>query len=153
MADEIQVGRAVVWGIQNDGTRISITMAANLAGSISDLNIIESAKCTDNFQIDDLKDESNFDVTSIATNQHFEQDLSLIPASTTKQGAVDGCIILDPLTPITISHVKVQMFNGTWQYRGGQVIDLNHQAAKFNVGKIRKYRDTDQNTSLTTVAT
>jgi hypothetical protein len=59
-------------------------------------------------------------------------------------------VFLDPLATVTTTHFKLAELNGTWQYVGGQQIQLSFNGpAKITI-PVRKYEDSAQNTSMTT---
>lgn len=142
--DQIQTGAAVVFGINNDGTAISIS------GYVTFL--LETAKASHKFELDTVKDEANFDASLIASNGHRELDVTWTPSGATKQAAADTAVFVEPLSKVTLSHLKVGSFNGDYIYVGDAMIELNHKQGKMSL-KLRKYDDAAQNTSLTTPVT
>jgi hypothetical protein len=142
MAAEIQKGKAVIWGIANDGTVISMTGYATFT--------LESAKGSHKFKMDEVKDEAGFDKALIATNGHVELDIIFCPTADTKTLVKDLAVFLAPLAKVTLAHFKIATYNGDWVYVGDESIDLSAgKEAKMSL-KIRKYDDTAQNDSLTT---
>lgn len=141
MPAEVQTGKGILYGITNSGSAITMTGFATF--------ILDSAKGQHKFDIDDIKDESNFDVASIATNGHIEIDIQWTPSGATRAAAAATAAFLTPLSKVTLANFKVSDFNGDYQYRGDESIDLSHKEAKISL-KLRKYDDNDQNTSLTT---
>ncbi len=141
MPAEIQSGTAVLYGITNDGTAISIEGYATF--------IIDTAKGNHKFELDSVKDENNFDVSLIATNPYTELDINWTPSGTTRAAAAATAVFLEPLSKVALDHFKVTTLNGDYVYIGDCSIDLSHKQAKMSL-KIRKYDDTAQNASLTT---
>ena len=141
MPAEIQVGTAVLHGITNSGSAITITGFATF--------LFDSAKAQHNFDIQDIKDATGFDACAVATNEHVEIDLNFTPSGATRAAAAAICAFPTPLSKVVLANFKVTAFNGDWQYRGGTAIDLtNTGPAKISSVKIRKYSDTTQNASL-----
>ena len=142
MPSEQQTGRGILFGITNDGAPITLSGFASF--------IIDTAKGVHKFKITDVQDELEFDAAAIATNPHIEVDLTWVPSGATRSAAADTAVFLEPLSKVTLTHFRVAAFNGDWQYRGDQSIDLSHTHGKMSL-KIRKYVDDAQNASLTTV--
>jgi hypothetical protein len=143
MASEIQAGTAVVHGITNSGSAITITGFATF--------LFDSAKGQHMFDIADVKDAVNFDAAAIATNEHIELDINFTPSGATRAAAAAVYAFPTPLSKVTLATFKITAFNGDWQYRGGTSIDLtNTGPGKISSLKIRKYADSTQNASLTT---
>jgi len=142
MATEVQNGLAVVHGIRNDGSPITISAYASF--------ILETVKAAHKFKLEAVEDEVGFDRSLIATNAHVELDITLTPAGATRALA-DASIadFLEPLSLIQTSHFSLDFLNDSWIYVGDQAIDLSHKQAKVTL-KVRKYQDKDQNTSLST---
>ena len=144
MADATQTGTAVVYGLANDGTPISIEGYATF--------ISETAKQGHKFDLDAVKDETNFDASLIATNGHRELDITWTPSGASKTAANATAVFLEPLDKVTLANFAVDSFNGDWIYIGDGMIELNHKQGKMSM-KLRKYDDDDQNASLTTTVT
>lgn len=142
MAQEIQTGKAVIYGITNSGTAITLSGFASF--------ILDTTKAQHKFKLTDIQDESDFDTAAIAVNSHIEVDITWTPSGATRAAAIATAVFLPPLTKVTLADFAVDVFNGDYQYRGDGAIDLSHAAAKMTL-KIRKYDDTEQNASLTTV--
>ncbi len=141
---EIQTGTGVLYGIQNDGSPISIEGYATF--------ILETAKGNHKFEMDAVKDENNFDRALIATNPHIELDISWTPSGATRAAAAATAVFLEPLAKVTLDNFKIAAFNGDFVYVGDASIDLSHKQGKMML-KVRKYDDADQNASLTTTVT
>jgi hypothetical protein len=144
MAAEIQYGKAVVHGITNGGTAISIAGYATF--------ILDSLKGGHKFDLDEVKDELKFDASLIAVNGHLEVTINWKPAGATRAAAAATAVILAPLANVALANFKVAAFNGTWIYVGDNEISLSQSPAGMSI-KIRKYDDATQNTSLTTIVT
>jgi len=146
MPNEIQTGRAVLYGIQSsNGLGISGTTEATGYASF----IWDSAKAQHKFKIHDVQDENEFDAAAIAVNAHKELDIKFTPAGATRAELQGKVVFLEPLSKVTLSGFKIDAFNGDYQYRGDQSIDLSKAVGSMML-KIRKYDDDDQNASLTT---
>lgn len=141
MANEVQSGSGILFGISNTGSPITMTGYATF--------ILDTAKGTHKFKLDAIEDELGFDRALIATNSHKELDITWTPSGATRAAAATTAAFLDPLAKVTLANFKVDAYNGDWVYVGDQAIDLSHAAAKISL-KVRKYDDADQNASLTT---
>src|SRR5262245_33952151 len=140
MASEIQRGTAVVHGIKNDGTAISIEGYATF--------LLESGKAQHKFKQDNVEDEVGFDASLIATNGMVELDIQWTPSGATKAAALATAVFLEPLAKVELANFAVEVLNGDWLYIGDGSIDLSHKTAKLGL-KLRKYDDADQNALLT----
>jgi len=141
MGEAVQTGTAIVTGIDNNGTAITIEGYATF--------LLETAKANHKFELDAVKDENNFDASLIATNGHVEVDLTWTPSGASLAAAAATAVFLPPLSRVTLDNFKVDTFNADWIYIGDSSIDLSHKQGKMSL-KIRKYDDDDQNTSLST---
>ena len=141
MATQVQTGTAVVYGITNDGTPITIEGYASF--------ILETAKANHKFDLDSVKDADNFDAALIACNGHIETDITWTPSGATKAAAAATVAFLEPLSKVTLANFLVDALNGDWIYVGDSSVDLSHKQGKMTL-KVRKYDDATQNTSLTT---
>lgn len=141
MPDDIQSGSAILNGITNNGSAITMSGYATF--------ILETAKGNHKFKLEAVEDEIGFDRALIATNPHVEVDINWTPSGATRAAAVDTAVFLEPLAKVTLANFAVDAFNGDWVYIGDQSIDLSHKQGKMSL-KIRKYSDEDQNASLTT---
>ena len=144
MSEATQTGTAVVYGLANDGTAISIEGYATF--------ILETAKASHNFDLDAVKDENNFDASLIATNGHREIDITWTPSGASKSAANATAVFLEPLDKVTLANFAVDSFNGDYIYVGSGMVELSHKQGKMSM-KLRKYDDDAQNTSLTTTVT
>jgi hypothetical protein len=141
MPAEAQNGVAVIHGIQNDGTAISILGYATF--------ILEAVKAGHKFELDEIKDAGKNDVSLIAANPRLEIEITWKPSGATRAAATATAVILAPLTKVTLAHFKVGAFNGDWVYIGDESLELPQGQASMSI-KLRKYDDATQNTSLTT---
>lgn len=141
MAQEVQAGIAVLWGITSTGAKVGVTGIGNF--------LMDTAKGVHNWKTTELQDEQEFDAAWIATNPHFEVDLEWTPAGDNRAAAASGIVLLDPYAKVTLSDFAVDAFNGDYQYRGGMSIDLTKAAGKTRI-KVRRYIDTAQNTAAVT---
>lgn len=139
MAREVQVGRARVHGIRNDGAAITMTGYASFT--------LDTVKLTRQYDAEFLKDELGFDKTGIATNAHDEMDVSFEPDEATRVAAEAEVVFLAPLAKITFTHFAVPICNGDSLVLSGQSIDLSMKSAKMTL-KTRRYADSDQNASM-----
>ena len=141
MAAEIQKGTAVVHGMTNSGSAITIAGFATF--------LLEGAKLAHKFRLKEVTDENDYDATLIATNANIEADIIFTPSGASKSAAQAICAFIAPLANVTIANFSVSVCNGTWNYIGDESVDLSTGVAKIGL-KLRKYTDGTQNTSLTT---
>jgi hypothetical protein len=141
MPTEVQNGSAVLHGIRSSGGTITIEGYAT--------TIIESAKLGSKFNLEAVQDELGFDASLIATNAHKEIDIVFVPKGADRAAAEAVATVLTPLASVTLSNFSVTALNGDWINIGDTSIDLSHGAGKVSL-KLRKYDDSDQNTSLST---
>ncbi len=141
MASEIQKGKAVLYGITNSGSPISLEGYATF--------ILSDAKFGHKWETDVVKDENNFDANLTATNAHIEGDCTWTPSGATRSAAAATATFLDPHAKVTLSNFAVSMINGDWIYWSDGSLDLSKKESKMSF-KLRKYDDDAQNTSLTT---
>lgn len=141
MPTEVQNGTAVLHGIRNDGSAISIEGYATF--------LLESAKLGHKFKLDAVEDELGFDASLVATNAHKEVDLTFVPSGSSRSVAEGVATVINPLSQVTLDNFAVTAFNGNWIYVGDASIDLSHGPGKVSL-KVRKYDDSTQNTSLST---
>lgn len=142
MPAEIQNGTAIVFGITNDGTPISMLGYASF--------ILESGRLGHKFKLDETPDETGFDTSLVATNEKMEVEITWTPSGATRAAAAATAILLTPLSKVTLAHFKVAAFNGDWIYIGDESLDLTRGANGKMSLKIRQYADAGQNTSLST---
>jgi hypothetical protein len=141
MATEVQNGDAVLFGMRNDGTAITIEGYATF--------LLDGAKLTHKFETEFVKDELNFDAAAIATNAHKEIDLTFVPSGATRDAAETVAACPTPLVKVTLTHFALSDYNGDWMYLGDAAIDLGHGVGKMTL-KLRQYDDDTQNASMTT---
>lgn len=141
---EIQVGTAVLHGINNSGSAITMLGYATF--------ILDAAKAQHKFGLDTVTDEKGFDVSLVAKNAHIETDITWTPSGATRAAAATTTVFLSPLAKVTLANFKVAAFNGDWIYVGDESIDLTSGAPGKMSLKIRKYDDSGQNTALTATA-
>jgi hypothetical protein len=141
MPAEIQTGKAVVFGITNNGGAITMTGYATF--------ILDSVKGSHKFELDDVKDENKYDVSLIATNGRLEISVTWKPSGATRAAAATTAVIIAPLTKVTLSNFKVAAYNGDWVYIGDEELTVEQAPASMSL-KLRKYDDATQNASLTT---
>ena len=142
MPQEVINGSAILHGIRNDGTAIDIDYTA----------FIDTAKLQHKFKTDAVEDEQGFDAALIATNEHYEVDITLTPKGASRAAVEAATVILDPLSSVTFAHFAVAIYNGAWIYIGDQSIELSKGKEGKVTLKFRKYADSTQNTSLNTTA-
>lgn len=139
--DEVQSGTAIVFGIANDGTAISMEGYATF--------ILETAKANHKFKLDSVEDENGYDKSLIATNAHRELDITWTPSGATRAAAAGTAVFLEPISKVALANFKLDIFNGDYIYIGDAGLELSHKQGKMSM-KLRKYDDADQNASLTT---
>jgi len=143
MATEVIAGTAVVHGITNSGSAITMTGYATF--------LYDSLNAAHNFDIYDVKDGNGYDAASVATNQHLELTINFTPSGATRAASAAVFAFPAALSKVTLANFKISALNGDWQYRGGTSIDLTPTGpAKISSMTIRKYDDATQNSSLTT---
>jgi hypothetical protein len=140
MPQEVINGSAILHGIRNDGTAIDIDYLA----------FIDTSKVQHKFKLDAIEDEQGFDASLIATNEHYECDITLTPKGATRAAVEAAVVVLEPLASVAFTHFSVAIFNGTWIYVGDQSIELSKGKEGKVTLKFRKYADSTQNTSLST---
>lgn len=138
---EVQNGLALVHGIRNDGTAITIEGFASF--------LIDSAKVQHKFKVTEGEDETGFDANLTATNAHVELDITFKPAGSTRTVAEGVAAFIEPLAKVTTAHFAIAELNRDWIYIEGGSIDLSHAHGTMTL-KLRSYKDDDQNESLTT---
>lgn len=138
---EVQNGLALVHGIRNNGSPITITGFASF--------LIDTLKGQHKFKVTEGEDENGFDANLTATNPYVEIDITFKPAGATRDDAEDVAAFILPLAKVTIANVKIAEFNGDYVYIEGGSIDLSHSHGTMGL-KLRKYKDETQNASLTT---
>jgi hypothetical protein len=89
----------------------------------------------------------------IATNPMYEGTLEFEPIGATRAAAGAVAAFLSPLATVTLANFALAALNGTWIYIGNQSINLAHNASAKISLPIRKYTDSTQNTSLSTIVT
>jgi hypothetical protein len=141
MPAEIQTGKAVVFGVTNGSSAITLTGYATF--------IMDSVKGGHKFDIDEVKDETKYDVSLIAVNGRIEITVSFKPSGASRAAAAAIPVVVTPLAKVTLANFKVTMFNGDYVYIGDDEINLEQGPASISL-KLRKYDDSTQNTSLTT---
>lgn len=143
MPTEVQNGTAVLFGIRNNGSAITIEGYAT--------TIIDSAKLGHKFKLDEVEDELGAHTSLIATNPFYELDITFVPSGATRAAAQAVAAFIEPLAKCTLANFAVTALNGDYVYVGDGSIDLSHGTGKQSL-KLRRYADEDQNSSLTTTA-
>ncbi len=143
MIQEVQTGTAKLFGITNNGSAIAISAFATFVAQSIDL--------ADNTRIKEEQDETDYDVTLIATNQNIEGRLTIEPAGATRAAAAAVAVFLTPLSAIQLSNFKLSALNSNyWIYMGKERIMLNFQdAAKIEL-PVRLYANAAQAQALAT---
>jgi hypothetical protein len=140
MALEIQNGQAVLFGIANDGSKITISGYASF--------ILQDGKLDHKFKMTAVEDENEADAALIATNEYVEATLTWIPSGANRAAVLATITTLPtPLQKITTTHFAVALLNGDWIYVGDASINLTHSTGKMSL-KVRQYVNTAQNLSL-----
>ena len=152
MALETITGQAVLNGVQNNGTPITITGYATFI-----LDRMDGEHQWDGYQV---KDSLGFDASDVAFNEHFEITIDFTPSGATRAAAAAVPSVPIPLSTVTLANCKVattfgsssgQLFNGNYVYKGGTKINFQSAAAGKMTGiRLRKYADPTQNTNMTT---
>jgi hypothetical protein len=127
MALEIQVGKAVMWGIGDGSATIT-----GIGGFI-----LQDGKIDHKFKLAAIEDEVDNDAALVATNEHVEATMTWTPL----QGST-ASILPTPLQKITTSGFVCADLIGDWYYIGDASINLSHAAAKMSL-KLRRYIGND----------
>ena len=144
MGIEIQNGRAVAFAMRNNGSPIQITGYT--------LPVLDTSKIAYKNTMDELKDETGFDLNLVWTNGFSECDFAFCPTGTTINNANADVVFLTPGAKVTVSNFAAgSEINGDWINLGDQTIDFSLKAVKMTL-KLRKYKDPTQNALLTTTA-
>jgi len=142
---EIQKGEAKLFGITNDGTVFTIDALATFS--------IKSAKLSHEFRLKDEQDATDYDVVAIATNGHSKLTVTVSLSGDTRAAAAATGAVLTPLATVVLAHFKLAALNGSWQYIGGQDIDLSsNDTAKMTI-PLRKYDNATQNAAMIVTVT
>jgi hypothetical protein len=142
---EIQTGKAVLYGIRDNGTDFTISGYATI--------ILQGVKPTHKFDLSETKDANNNDVSLQAVNERIEATLEFVPSGATRAAAAGVAVFLSPLSKVTTANFQVAALNGDWLYVGDQQMDFSNGAAAKVTLPVRKYVDATQNASLTTKIT
>lgn len=106
----------------------------------------QSAKATQNWDAEELKDEGGFDMAWLSRNHHYLNDHAFKIVGDTAAHAAAGGVFLAPWATVTISGFDLAQFNGTYQNISGAEIDLGNTKVGDLMLKLRKYADSTQNT-------
>src|SRR5204862_6906536 len=94
MANDVQVGKGILFGITNSGTPIAITGV---------IGILDTAKIARKAKIENIEDEQGFTAAKVAVDPHMECDFVWTPAAATRAAARAGAALLVSLSKGTIS--------------------------------------------------
>ena len=142
MADSVQVGKGVVFGIASaTGRTIAITGV---------IGLLDSVKVARKGKIETLEDADSNTAAKIGSDSHLEGDFVWQAAADSRENARAGAALLPLLAKVTITDFALDYINGDWLYEADEAIDLTHKTAKLQF-KLRKWDDPDQNTALTTI--
>lgn len=142
MPAEVQTGTAVVHGITNSGSAITLSGFATF--------ILQGSGATHKFNLDRILDATKYTASLIATDGHLELDVKFRPSGATRAAAAAVAVFLAPLAKVTLANFKIAAFNGDWVYVGDEKISLSNTDAVDLELKLEKYDDATQNTALTT---
>jgi hypothetical protein len=112
--------------------------------------IVQSAKQTQNFEEDIVKDNIGFDTAWNARNMHRLNDFSFKLVGDTNAHAKTGSTMLAAYATVTLSGFDAADFNGAYQNISGQEIDLGNTKVGDLMLKLRRYEDSTQSTSSVT---
>lgn len=148
---EIITGQAVLHGIQNNGSLVTLTGYASFI-----LDRIEGQHMFDKYKV---KDPLGNDTSAVAFNERFEITIDFTPSGATRAAAALIPTVPIPLAAVTLSNCKVQtafgssavkLFDGTYLYEGdARISQQSAVAVKLSGLKLTKYADTSQNTNMT----
>lgn len=139
---EIQTGKAVLFGITDNGTDFTISGYATL--------VMQGFKPTHKFDLTEIKDATNHDVSLQAANGRVEATLEFVPSGATRAAAKAVAVFLTPLAKVTTANFNVAALNGDWIYVGDEQMDFSGGGAAKITLPVRKYDNATQNASLTT---
>lgn len=112
--------------------------------------VAQSAKISDNYEEEVVKDNLGFDAAWIWRNEHFLLDLGMKLLGDTQAHAVAGGAFLAPGAVVTLSGFDLAILNTAYQIISGGDISLSNTGVGDINFKLRRYADTTQNTLSTT---
>ena len=118
MADPIQKGTAVIYGLGN---------AASITGFAA---LIDTGKAVHKFKLGNSEGPSGEDAALIATNEMVEADFVFTPTSDPGR-AGDGFFLVPLATVATTGFASALLNAANWIYIGDASIDLSHSQAKI----------------------
>lgn len=137
MAQEVQYGKAVLYGITNDGSPITISGYATF--------IAQTANAQQQFEEKITKDENGADVNWLAQNEHLIVRIRFVMSGATRAAAAATGAFLNPLAKVTLDNFQVNAFNGDYQNMSGATIDLGNEKNGEIELQLRKYANVTQN--------
>jgi hypothetical protein len=142
MANEVQTGKAVVFGVTG-------TVSYTGIGTIE----LQTGSFDDRFDLHETRDKQGEVIGLQAWNPLREVTLNFTPVSSaTGAGAINdaklGLALPSPLASVSLTNFAHADLTGTWIYIGGGRIDLSNQTEGTMTLPCRKY-----NTDISGVAT
>ena len=152
MAAEIIAGQAVIHGVKDNDSAITLTGYATF--------VIDSLAFKHEFKIEDGEDSLGNDAWTKAWNEAGMITIDFTPDGATRAAAAAIPVMPIPLSAVTISNCIVQtafgssvtkLFDGVYQYRGGTEVKMEAgKTMKMTGMQLKKWADPTQNTNLTT---
>lgn len=125
-AAEIQTGKAEIYGIQNDGTALTVT-----AGATALIGNIQNLKSTEEWAEAELSSQDGSIIESIiASRRRRKVTLKIIPNGASRSAAqtlIDALAALGPNAVITTTHFKSGYLNTTYNYKGGGSLEYSSE--------------------------
>jgi len=135
--------------------------------------INQTVKVTQQFDVEEIKDEHGFDLAWLFRNEHamFDASLKLLgdtaahakipatavagssPATSAAVSSLGAGPFLSPGSTVTLSGFDIVAINGKYQVLPGSDVDLGNTKAGDLTLKLRKYADSTQNALTSTIPT
>lgn len=144
MAAEVQHGDAVIHGIDNSGSAITVSGYATF--------FLQSINIQQNFEEKITKDNLGFDANWTSLNEHSVMKMKFRPKGATRAAASAVAAFVAPHAKVTTANFKVAALNGDFQNLSGATIDLKNDDPADQELSLRKYADSTQNTAATGTA-
>lgn len=141
MAAEVQHGTAVLYGITNLTTAITILGYATF--------LPQSVNATQNFEEKVTKDANGADANWTTQNEHSIVKIKFVMSGATRAAAAAIGAFVSPLAKVTLANFLVSTLNGDYQNMSGATIDLGNEKNGEVDLTLRKYADSTQNTLAT----
>ena len=144
MANPIQTGTAVIEGIGNSGSAITVSGFATF--------LLQNLDLTHKFDRREVKDATGEDAQLSARNAYVEMTVDFVPSGANRAAAVAVVTFPTALSAVTIANCEVGEVNGVWIYMGDAKLQLkNGENGTYSL-PLRQYTNGTQNTALSTTA-